>query len=110
LKSFLKALSISTRTALVALLVAAGSLASASSSTVGRAPRKRSREKSRGMSTTNCTSPRASARRASSSLESSRTKSKYELLRIAESSVRPCGPRSASSTAAGRCLGSELIA
>ncbi len=51
-----------------ALPVAAGSVASASTSMAGRSPRSRSREKFSGMLMTNCTSPRASRSCASSSV------------------------------------------
>ncbi len=52
----------------MALLVAAGSVASASTSSTGRSPRSRSRLKFSGMLTTNSTSPRASASCASASV------------------------------------------
>ena len=90
--------------------VAAGSVASASTSSAGRSPRSRSRENFGGMFMTNWTLPWASRSRPSSSVRTWRTKSKYVLLRIAWSTVRPCGPSSANSTAAGRWRGSLLMA
>jgi len=55
---------------------AAGSVASASMSIAGRSPRNSRRVKSGGKLTTNCTSPRASAARAASSVSSSLTSAK----------------------------------
>ena len=59
--------------AAIALPVADGSVASASTSSAGRSPRASLREKFSGTVITNCTSPRASSASASASLRTSRS-------------------------------------
>ena len=71
----------------------------------GRSPRSKSRLKFSGIVMTNWTSPRASTSCASASLLHLRGRSRSTpLFRIACSSVRPCGPLSASEHGGGQVL------